>query len=161
MQRRGRIAPIWWHGRFKGRGYRLTIPRKIILDVLSQAKKHLSAEDVYFKVHKIYPNIGLTTVYRTLEILVQMGLISKFDFGDGRARYELIEGPESEHHHHLICLNCNRIIEYTEFIDEEMEFLKRAEKGLSKKYNFDIKNHIIQFYGLCDKCKNKEEVRNA
>jgi len=161
MRRGGKIAPIWWHGRFRGRGYRLTMPRKVILDVLSKTEKHLSAEDVYFKVHKIYPNVGLTTIYRTLEILVQMGLVFRFDFGDGRARYELLEGPKSEHHHHLICTACKRIIEYTDFINEEMEFLERAEKGLSKKYNFNIKNHIIQFYGLCDKCKNKKEVRNA
>ena len=156
MPRKGRIMNPNWHHRFKGCGYRLTVPRKAIMDVLSKANKHLSAEDIYIKVHKIYSNVGLTTVYRTLELLTQMGMVLKFDFGDGRARYELIEGPEREHHHHLICTCCKRIIEYTDFISEEMDFLKRTEKGLSKKYNFDIKNHIIQFYGLCDKCKNKK-----
>ncbi|MGB3114427.1 MAG: Fur family transcriptional regulator, partial [Candidatus Omnitrophota bacterium] len=84
----------WMHGRFRGHGYRLTMPRKAILEVLSKAEKHLSAEEVYLRVHKIYPNVGLTTVYRTLELLVQMGVIYKFDFGDGRARYELTVGPE-------------------------------------------------------------------
>lgn len=153
--RRGMMAPGWGK-RFRGCGYRITVPRQAIMDVLSKTSKHLSAEDIYMKVHKIHPNVGLTTVYRTLELLSQMGMVVKFDFGDGRARYELTEGPESEHHHHLICTSCKRIIEYTEFIDEEMEFLKRAEKGLSKKYNFDIKNHIIQFYGLCDKCKGRQ-----
>lgn len=145
-----------WGGKFRGCGYRMTVPRQAIMVVLSKTDKHLSAEDIYVKVHKTYPNVGLTTVYRTLELLTQMGMVAKFDFGDGRARYELTEGPNKEHHHHLICTGCNRIIEYTEFIDEEMEFLKRAEKGLSKKYNFDIKNHIIQFYGTCDKCGRKE-----
>ena len=134
----------------------MTVPRQSILDVLSDTDKHLSAEDIYIKVHKIYSNVGLTTVYRTLELLTQMGLVMKFDFGDGRARYELVEGPKREHHHHLICTSCKRVIEYIDFINEEMDFLKRIEKGLSKKYNFDIKNHIIQFYGLCNKCKNKE-----
>ena len=145
-----------WGRKFRGCGYRMTVPRQAIMDVLSKTDKHLSAEDIYMKVHKIYPNVGLTTVYRTLELLTRMGSVLKFDFGDGRARYELIEGPGGEHHHHLICTGCKRIIEYTEFIDEEMEFLKRAEKGLSKKYNFDIKNHIIQFYGLCDRCRVKK-----
>ena len=51
---------------------------------------------------------------------------------------------------------CKRIVEYTDFIDDEMEFLKRAEKGLTKKYKFAIKNHIIQFYGVCDKCNDKK-----
>ena len=153
--RRGTISPGWGR-KFRGRGYRMTVPRQAIMDVLSYTDKHLSAEDIYMKVHKIYPNVGLTTVYRTLELLTQMGMILKFEFGDGRARYEIIAGPESEHHHHLICTNCKRIIEYTDFINKEMEFLKRTEKGLSKKYNFDIKNHIIQFYGLCDKCRGKK-----
>jgi Fur family ferric uptake transcriptional regulator len=157
MRKRAGMGAPWWKGTFRGRGYRLTIPRQAILEVLGKAEKHLSAEDVYLKVHKIYPNIGLTTVYRTLEILVQMGVISRFDFGDGRARYELVEGPEKEHHHHLICVKCKRVINYSEFMEAEKEFLKQVEKGLSKKYNFIIKNHVIQFYGLCDKCK-KEEV---
>ena len=144
----------WWHGRFSSCGYRMTIPRQGILDILSRTSKHLSAEDVYMAIHKIYPNVGLTTVYRTLELLVQMGLVFKFDFGDRRARYELSEGPKgARHHHHLVCTNCSRVVDYTDFIDEEVELLNQTEKGLSKKYDFVIKNHLIQFYGLCDKCR--------
>ncbi len=145
-----------WHGRFRGCGYRMTVPRQAILDVLTKTSKHLSAEDIYFEVHKIYPHVGLTTVYRTLELLVQMDLIFKFDFGDGRARYELAEGPKGAHHHHLICVKCKRVIDYTDFMDEEAEFLKRAEKGLAKKYKFEVKGHLIRFYGLCEKCKSKK-----
>ncbi|MBE0425911.1 MAG: transcriptional repressor [Nitrospirae bacterium] len=154
MPWRNGTGPPWIHGKFQGCGYRLTMPRQVIMDVLSQTSEHLSAEDIYLAVHKIYPAIGLTTVYRTLEILVQMGLVFKFDFGDGRARYELSEGPKSiGHHHHLVCSGCGRIIDYTDFIDDEVELLKKTEKGLSKKYNFKITNHLIQFYGLCDKCQ--------
>lgn len=148
----------WWHGKMRGCGYRMTVGRDAILKVLTESDKHLSAEDIYREVHKTYSGIGLTSVYRTLELISNMGLVYKFDFGDGRSRYELVEGSKIEHHHHLVCTECKKIINYTDFIDEELEFLKRAEKGLSKKYNFDIKNHIIQFYGLCDKCgKNKKE----
>jgi Fur family ferric uptake transcriptional regulator len=153
---RHKIGPPWWHGRFHGRGYRITVAREAILDVLSQTQEHLSAEEVYLAVHKIYPNVGLTTVYRTLELLVHMGLVFKFDFGDGRARYELSEGPKgTRHHHHLVCTNCGRVIDYTDFIDEEIELLGRTEKGLSKKFGFKITNHLIQFYGLCDKCQRR------
>ena len=74
----------------------MTAPREAILSVLNKTSKHLSAEDVYMAVHKIYPTVGLTTVYRTLELLVHMGLVFKFDFGDGRARYELSKGPKGE-----------------------------------------------------------------
>lgn len=151
------MGPPWWHGRFRGRGYRMTVPRQAILEILNKTSKHLSAEDVYIAVHKFYPNVGLTTIYRTLELLIQMGMVFKFDFGDGRARYELALGPKGvRHHHHLICTNCGRVIDYTDFIDDEIELLNQTEKGLSKRYNFDITNHLIQFYGLCSECKKQE-----
>jgi len=147
----------WWHESFKSHGYRLTAPRQVVMNVLSRTSDHLSAEDVYFKVQKVYHNIGLTTIYRTLELLVQMGLASKFDFGDGRARYELSDGPKGyKHHHHLVCTNCGRIIDYTDHIKEEMELIKQTEEALSRKFNFKITNHIIQFYGLCSKCRDKD-----
>ena len=147
----------WWQGRLRGCGYRLTVPREAVLDVLTKTSKHLSAEDIYMEVHKVYPGVGLTSIYRTLELLAGMGLVFKFDFGDGRARYELSQGPGSmKHHHHLVCTGCGRVIDYADFIDEEKEFLSRAEKGLSKKHNFNIRGHIIQFHGLCDRCKKQE-----
>ncbi len=148
------MYPGGWHRRFKSCGYRLTAARKAILDVLSGTQDHLSAEDIYLSVHGSYPNIGLTTIYRTLELLVHIGMIEKFDFGDGRARYELAEEPGSPgHHHHLVCTRCYRVINYTDFVDEELELLKRTERGLSRKFNFDITNHLIQFYGECDRCR--------
>lgn len=143
----------WWIKRLKERGYRITLGRAAVLDILTRSDKHLSAEDIYIKIRKRYPNIGLTTVYRTLDLLANMGLIFKFDFGDGRARYELAEGPNSIHHHHLICTGCNKIVDYTDFVDKEIELLKQVEKELSKKYGFKITNHLIQFYGLCKDCK--------
>ena len=156
MPRRDGRGPMWWHGRFRGCGYKITAGREAILDALMIADKHLSAEDIYNKIRSTCLAVGLTTVYRTLEILVNMNLVFKFDFGDGRARYELVEGSKkSHHHHHLVCKECNRIIEYTDFINDEIELLKKTEKGLSDKYNFEITSHIIQFYGICDKCRKK------
>ena len=156
MPGRNEMGPAWWHGRLKGLGHRLTVSREAILDILTETSEHLSAEDIYLTVHKVYPNIGLTTVYRTLELLVHIGLVFRFDFGDGRARYELAEGPKGiRHHHHLVCTGCGRVIDYTDFIDEEIELLQRTEKGLSMKFNFKIMNHLIQFYGLCERCGNK------
>ena len=150
-------GPPWWHGRFKCRGFRMTIARETILNVLSKTSEHLSAEDIYLAVYKIYPGIGLTTVYRTLDLLAQMELVYRFDFGDGRARYELSEGSKDvKHHHHLVCTNCGRVIDYTDFIKEETELLNQTEKGLSKKFNFKITNHLIQFYGICNKCQSKK-----
>lgn len=146
----------WWHRKFRGCGYRLTVPREVIFTVLSKTSKHLSAEEIYIEVHKTYPAIGLTTIYRTLELLVEMGFILKFDFGDKRARYELAEGLQGkQHHHHLLCTDCGKIIDYTDFAKEEKELLGQTEKGLSEKFNFKITNHLIQFYGLCSKCQKK------
>jgi len=142
-----------WQDSFRGCGYRITVGREAILDVLMKSDKHLSAEDIYNKVQSIYPTVGLTSVYRTLELLVDMGFVYKFDFGDGRARYEIAEGGKKEkHHHHLVCTKCKKIVDYTDFIEEEVELLKKTEKGLSKKYNFEIKNYLIQFYGVCGTC---------
>ncbi len=146
----------WWHGKVKDCGYRITAGREAIIEALSATHDHLSAEDVYARIHDKYPNVGLTTIYRTLDMLVNLGLVFKFDFGDGKARYELTEGPKgAHHHHHLVCTGCKRVIDYTDFIDDELELLHRTEKGLSQKYNFRINNHLIQFYGLCQGCAGK------
>jgi Fur family ferric uptake transcriptional regulator len=158
MPGRGKCGRMSWRKRFRGQGYRITIPREVIMDVLSASESHLSAEDIYMKVHRMSPHIGLTTVYRTLDILTEMGMISKFDFGDGRSRYELIKDTREGHHHHLICTRCNRVIDYFDFINEELEFIKRAEEGLSKKYDFEIRSHVIQFHGICGECRKRKTV---
>ena len=143
-----------WGQRLKGREYRLTFKREAIINVLSGTDEHPSAEDIYMKVHTIYSSIGLTTIYRTLDILKQMGIVSKFEFGQGKARYELSdEFGNKKHHHHLICKSCGKIIDYFDFIDDEKEFIKKTEKGLKENYNFEITEHLIRFYGVCSECK--------
>jgi Fur family ferric uptake transcriptional regulator len=144
-----------WRGKFKSQGYKVTKAREAILNILDTTDDHLSAKDIFGKINNDYPDIGLTTVYRTLDILSSMGLILKLDFGDGQARYELAHDVEgTNHHHHLVCTICNKVINYSDFIDEEVELLHRTEKGLSRKYRFKITNHIIQFYGVCEQCRN-------
>lgn len=134
-------------------GHRLTKPRIIILEALVNSTDHPSAEDIYFTVHGKCHKIGLTTVYRTLDLLVSWGFVHKFDFGDGKARYEFIDNPNGlGHHHHLICRSCKKIINYNDFLDEEIKLVKKTEKSLSKKYNFTIDTHNIEFYGTCEEC---------
>ncbi len=137
----------------------MTTGRQAVVSVLARAESgdHLSAEDIYIKVHRSNPAVGLTSVYRTLDLLVQLALVNKFDFGDGRARYELVEGPRGlAHHHHLVCTGCGAIIDYDDFVEDELKLLQRTEKGLSKKFGFRITSHVMQFYGLCNSCKSKE-----
>jgi Fur family transcriptional regulator, ferric uptake regulator len=144
----------------KDRGYRMTEGRETVLGVMAGAKRgeHLSAEDIYMKAHQICPAVGLTSVYRTLDLLVQLSMVDKFDFGDGRARYELAEGSSGvKHHHHLVCTGCGAILEYDDFLEEELKLVKRTEEGLSKRYGFKITGHVVQFYGICKRCIGKEE----
>ena len=140
--------------KLKNTEYRLTKPRKIIYEILENSKEHLSAEDIYKEAYSIYPAIGLTTVYRTLELFMKMGIVNKYDFGDGRARYELnyIEDRSREHHHHLVCKRCHKIIDYSDFVDEEVELIQKTIDSLEKKYNFHITDHFIEFYGYCNSC---------
>ncbi|GAH07455.1 unnamed protein product, partial [marine sediment metagenome] len=116
-----------WHRGLHGRGHRLTIPRKAILEVLSNSDDHVSAEDIYMVVHQKYPAIGLTTVYRTLDILVQMGIVFKFDFGDGRARYELTEGFSDKKHHFVNI--------FFKFVDSHNSFIKIMNPSSISKCN--------------------------
>lgn len=143
----------WWCRKFSERGYRITEPRQIIIEVLCNTDKHLSAEEVYHHVHRKFCNIGLATVYRTLDLLSNLGVINKFDFGDGRARYELIKGPKAKHHHHLICKQCGMIINYTDYLDEEIGMINKVEAMLEKKHAFKITNHNLHFYGICKNCR--------
>ncbi len=144
----------WWQEHLCNSGFRLTNPREIIIGLLRNTDKHLSAEEIYLKAVQVNPSIGLTTVYRTLDLFSQIGVVQKFDFGDGRARYELTNNPlKKDHHHHLVCVKCKTIIDYSDFIQEELELMNRTEKELSQKYQFTIMHHTIHFYGICHKCR--------
>ena len=145
-----------WDQELKKRGFRLTKAREIIMNLLDSTAEHLSADDVYMQLHSRYPEIGLTTVYRTLELLTGVGMAVKFDFGDGRARFELAEAyGKKPHHHHLICRSCNKIIDYNDFMEEELAYIKLTEEGLENKFGFQIDGHQIQFYGSCTDCRNQ------
>ncbi len=144
----------WIHQRMIEEGFRMTQARKHVLAILSKSSMHLSAEEIYLNVRAVNPSVGFATVYRTLDLLTNMGIVQKFSFGDGRARYELLDnGKKETHHHHLICARCRKIVDYTDFIDEEKELIQKIGEALSKKHGFDIKSHIINFYGLCENCK--------
>ncbi|MCK4926557.1 transcriptional repressor [Candidatus Aerophobetes bacterium] len=146
-------GPPWLHGRLRNAGFRLTLPREAILNVFAENPKHLSAEEVFLSVHEKYPGVGLATVYRTLDLLTQVGLVFKFDFGDGKSRYELASEAVKGHHHHMVCTRCGRIVDYSDFMEEEVKFIKGLEAELSKKHNFKIDKHQIHFYGLCEGCR--------
>jgi Fur family transcriptional regulator, ferric uptake regulator len=133
--------------KLSSKDYKLTPQRRIVLKVfLEHMHKHLSAEDVYSIVKVKNPEIGLATIYRTLELFAELDILQKMNFGDGRSRYEFAE-DEIHHHHHLICTKCGHV---TEFEDDLLESL---EAHIQKKSNFKIMDHQVKFYGICEKCQ--------
>jgi len=132
----------------KEKGYKLTTQRRAILDVIIENQdKHLSTEEIYDLVKEKYPEIGLATVYRTLQLFDEMGLIYKLNFNDGCSRYELYRSGSDHQHHHLICLKCGRVIEVNE------DLLEVLEKKIEKFNDFEIIDHNVKFYGYCSKCR--------
>jgi Fur family transcriptional regulator, ferric uptake regulator len=132
---------------------RWTVPRGEILDLLARTEQHLSAKDVHRLLLPDNPDIGLTTVYRTLELLEKAGLARRMHAGDGQARFEYRHADGTDHHHHLICTACGTILNYRDFETEELELVRRTEELLARKHGFLIKDHNIEFLGLCATCR--------
>ncbi|MBR3746718.1 MAG: transcriptional repressor [Selenomonadaceae bacterium] len=135
-------------GKLYERGYKMTPQRKQILQIFIEHPEHLSAEDVYGILREQDSEIGLATVYRALDLLSDLGILVKIDFGDGCARYELnTADPTVHHHHHLICVKCKKVIEF------EDDLLEDLEATISKKSGFQILNHEVKFFGYCKDCQ--------
>ncbi|MEA4961667.1 Fur family transcriptional regulator [Lutispora sp.] len=134
--------------KIKEKGFKFTPQRKSILDVIiANEGKHLSAEEIYEMVKNNCPDIGLATVYRTMQILDEAGMVYKHNFDDGRSRYELYH-DEDHQHHHLICINCGKVVEVEE------DLLEQLEHEVESKYDFSIINHNLKFFGYCRECRD-------
>ncbi len=131
------------------RGFKLTSQRRAIVTVLGNCKEHLRPFDIYNRLHKKYPGIGLVTVYRTLELLQENGLLCEVHIGDSCRSYLKRRQP-GEHHHHLICRDCGRV---TDFTDCELDNLKLR---LERETGYRINRHLLEFMGLCPHCKVKK-----
>jgi len=127
------------------RGYRLTAARQVILEVLVASGGHMSADDLAEKVRQQAPGVGRMTVYRTLDLLNELGFIRPVYQGTGAAHYILLE---EGHHHHLICSTCDRVIEFDECVLEEIE------RVVGSRFNFQVQGHLLEFYGRCQACQN-------
>lgn len=135
--------------RLQEKAYKITPQRQLILKaLLDHAEKHLSAEEIHLIVRGRDPEIGLATVYRTLELLASLDILHKIDFGDGCARYELAE-QQTHNHHHLICVNCGKVIEFND------DLLESLETWIEKKTHFRITDHQLKFYGYCKECRRE------
>ena len=140
---------------FTGHGYRITKARQTILGILSKSKKYMSADDIYLAIKTAGENVGVTTIYRAVDSLAKTGIIRKRSLNNDRAYFEIIDKDTSKHHHHLICRSCQKITDYSHFLDEEIKLIKKLEKIVSKVHQFKIEDHQLSFTGLCKLCQSK------
>jgi Fur family ferric uptake transcriptional regulator len=138
---------------FAGQATRMTVPREAIMEFLSKSKEHMSAKEIHVSLHSTHPGIGLSTVYRTLDLLAGMGMVTKISIGDRQSRYEFRSIDKDDHHHHLICTQCGKIIDYNEFMEEELRLVRMTEEKLARKFKFVIQDHNIEYIGICEDCK--------
>ena len=127
------------------RGYKLTPQRRAVLNVIARSQDHLTPAEIYQGVHQEYPGIGLVTIYRTLDILAGLGLICEVHAG-GSCRSYLLRRP-SEHHHHLICSDCGKVLDFTDCD------LSELEQRLSQETGFKTEGHLLEFFGCCPDCQ--------
>ena len=121
------------------KGLRMTEQRRVIARVLEQSLDHPDVEDLYARASAVDPKISIATVYRTVKLFEEAGILDKLEFGDGRARYE---DAERDHHDHLIDLQTGRVFE---FVDPEIEAL---QEKIAAKLGYKLKGHRLELYGV-------------
>jgi Fur family ferric uptake transcriptional regulator len=147
----------WVRTQLEQDSHRLTPQREAVVDVLiANADDHLSAEEIYVHTKKLHSEIGLATVYRNLELLEKLGVIHRFDYGDGQNRYEIKLGDVEEHyHHHLICRKCGTIGEF------HSDLLESIERRITEETGFEVTDHCLRFFGLCADCRCEQKTDDA
>lgn len=137
----------------KEKGLKVTNQRLLVLEVLAKSPdKHLTAEEIYEEVKSDYPEIGLATVYRTIQLLLELELVDSINLNDGCIRYEighLYDGETRHHHHHLICKKCGRVVSF------EDDLLEDLENRIMETRQFQVTDHEVKFYGYCKECLKK------
>lgn len=132
-------------------GYKITPQRRTIISEIMNTREHLTPAAIHDRVKIDYPGIGLVTIYRTLEILEELGFICETHAGHSCHSY-LLRRP-SGHHHHLICSDCGKVVDFTDCD------LKDLENRLREKSGFKITGHLLEFLGQCQQCRKKAEAR--
>jgi len=130
-------------GKLSEQGYRLTPQRMMILSAIENSDDHISAEEIYAQVVAKYPHVNISTVYRTLELLKRLGMVTETDLGEGRVRYH---PADKGHHHHLVCTECGAVID----LDESL--LSSLKSALLREYKFVADLRHLAIFGRCVKC---------
>ncbi len=136
------------------RGVRWTNQRQVIVDTFISSNTHLTAEDLHSRVKSIDPTVSAATVYRTINMLVEIGVAQKRNFGTTSSSFE--PAVTKEHHDHLICLSCAEITEF------HLDAIELLQEQVAKQHGFQLVNHRLELYGLCQRCRERgAQIPNA
>lgn len=119
--------------------------RELILETLAEVGRHVTAEELHQEVRQRDPRIGAATIYRTLRVLQDGGIVAERHFEGGATRFELV----GEHHDHLICTACGKIVEF------EDEAIELEQQRVAARYGFELRSHRHELYGVCVDCREK------
>ena len=134
------------------KGLKVTSQRLLVLQIMAERPgEHLTTEQIYDLVRETNPEVGLATIYRTVQVLVDLHLIDKVTLDDDVARYELRNGNMKHHHHHAICLKCGRVFSF------EDDLLENLEAAVEDRLGFTVVDHEVKLYGYCRDCRKEIE----
>lgn len=146
-----------WKQALQEKGYKYTPGRKSILDVLMKEEKPLSAEEIYFQVHAMCPSVGLTTIYRTMDLLCEMGIVAKIILDDNRARYELChQCSQVKSQMRMICQNCQSIFYPGELEPDMQKLMDEYGKKMAGAQEFAVNHYVLHLFGICKDCQTKK-----
>ncbi|MCC6169580.1 MAG: transcriptional repressor [Caldilineaceae bacterium] len=129
--------------RLRGAGYKVTPPRLAVLQVIEQGGDHLNPNEILEQARAIHPALGRATVYRTLELLTQLGIVRPIFVGESGPTYIRADG----NHHHLVCAHCGRVVDFDQCMADSMT------QDLARRFGFRITSHLLEFYGVCADCQ--------
>lgn len=135
----------------RGSAQRITGQRKAILEVLRKHPHPMTNKQI--RSAMTGGGCDLTTIYRSMKLLEEAGLVERFDFGDGVARFELAGHHSTDHHHHLICRNCDDVVEIEDC------FVTELQERISKEHGYSEVTHKLEFFGLCPQCQGGKKKR--
>lgn len=133
--------------RLRGQSRKITGPRAAILEILRKHPHPLTNKEILSELGKSQGQCNLATVYRSMHLLEKMGMVKRFDFGDGAGRFELVGENDDGHHHHLVCTKCSEVVEIEECFPREIE------NQIAAKNHFKGVTHKLEFFGICPGCQ--------
>ena len=137
--------------RLRGQSHKITGPRAAILEILRKHPHPLTNKEVLAALPK--GECDLATIYRSMHLLEKMGMVKRFDFGDGAARFELVGEGDDGHHHHLVCTRCSEVVEIEECFPSEIE------KRIAAANGFEAVTHKLEFFGICPECQQTPRLK--